>query len=110
MLVMVGEFRSLRSETVTRKDGSPVIRKDGTEWVRHVARLLVGADGDFTESVEVLGKELLDDAAWPEPGTKVALEVSLETRVAEGGQRVFRTYKAWRRAAEVEAAFAPAGV
>jgi hypothetical protein len=103
MLVMVGEFRGVRSETVTRKDGSVVLRKDGQPWVRREARLLTGKDGDYVQSVELLGESLTDES-FPASGVMIALEVSIETRAV--GERVYRTFKAWRRATEVEAVVA----
>ncbi|SFC95062.1 hypothetical protein SAMN04487968_11611 [Nocardioides terrae] len=100
MLVLLGEFRGVRSELVRRKDGSVVKRKDGTDWERREARLLTGRDGDYVQSVELLGDSLTDES-FPAAGTMVALEVSIETRAV--GERVYRTFKAWKRVPEVEA-------
>lgn len=94
MLVLVGEFRSVRETAVTRKDGSPVLRKDGTQWIRREARIMVGTDADFTETVELVGRSLDGEGWCPEPGNAVAFECSIETRAV--GDRVYRTYKAWR--------------
>jgi hypothetical protein len=105
MLVLVGEFRGVREETVTRRDKSVVTRKDGSPWVRREARLLVGEGGDYVQSVELVGKDLTGEGWLPEVGEMLALEISVDTRVSEDGKRVFRTYKAWRRLPLHEAAY-----
>ncbi len=106
MLVMVGEFRGVRTEVVKRRTGEPVLRQDGSEWVRREASLLVGRDADTVVKVEIAGRDLDGDDWLPEPGDQVAFEVSIETRASERGDRVYRTYKAWRLRPEVVRAFA----
>lgn len=101
-MIMVGEFRAVKSEVVRRRDGSPVIRQDGTEWVRHEAVLLVGQDADSVIKVELVGRDLLANEDWfPSQGDMVAFEVSIETTASQAGDRVYRTYKAWRLRPEV---------
>lgn len=111
VLIMVGEFQGRRSRKVVRKDGSVVVRRDGSEWVQDLATLLIrpsGGQPPYTTEVELLGDAWGGAEALPALGSPVALDVSISTSVSGDGARVFREYKGWRRVAEVEALFTSA--